>query len=172
MTRVGIVGAGQLGRMLALAGYPIGVRCLFLDRGDDTPGAQVAPSLIGELEDPGLLAQLAGAEVESERDAIEAELRGERRHAAHLRSQVARLHQRADFSRVSLRIEAGPSSGTSGGGWGIGDAWGDAGHILGIAAGVTVIGLAVVAPLALIVLLAWLAHHLWLRTRRERALDG
>jgi 5-(carboxyamino)imidazole ribonucleotide synthase len=59
MTRVGIVGAGQLGRMLALAGYPIGVRCLFLDRGDDTPGAQVAPSLIGELEDPGLLAQLA-----------------------------------------------------------------------------------------------------------------
>ena len=59
MTRVGIVGAGQLGRMLALAGYPIGVRCLFLDRSDDTPGAQVAPSLIGELEDPGLLAQLA-----------------------------------------------------------------------------------------------------------------
>ena len=59
MTRVGIVGAGQLGRMLALAGYPIGVRCLFLDRSDDTPGAQVAPSLIGELEDPTLLAQLA-----------------------------------------------------------------------------------------------------------------
>jgi 5-(carboxyamino)imidazole ribonucleotide synthase len=59
MTRVGIVGAGQLGRMLALAGYPIGVRCLFLDRSDDTPGAQVAPSLIGELEDPTLLAELA-----------------------------------------------------------------------------------------------------------------
>jgi hypothetical protein len=120
-----------------------------------------------------LLAQLADAEVESERDAIETELRDERRRAAGLRSQAARLHQRADFSRVSLRIEAGPSSRTSsGGGWGIGDAWGDAGHILGIAAGVTVIGLAVVAPLALIVPLAWLAHHLWLRTRRERALDA
>jgi 5-(carboxyamino)imidazole ribonucleotide synthase len=56
---VGIVGAGQLGRMLALSGYPIGVRCLFLDRSADTPGAQVAPSLIGDLEDPALLAELA-----------------------------------------------------------------------------------------------------------------
>ena len=57
--RVGIVGAGQLGRMLALAGYPLGVRCLFLDRGADSPGAQVAPSLIGDLEDPALLTELA-----------------------------------------------------------------------------------------------------------------
>jgi hypothetical protein len=120
----------------------------------------------------GLLAQLSTAEIESERDAIEAELRGERRHAARLRSQVARLRQRADFSRVSLRIETGPSSETSGGAWGIDDAFGDAGHILGIAAGVTVIGLAIIAPLALIGLLAWLAHRLWLRTRRERALDA
>jgi 5-(carboxyamino)imidazole ribonucleotide synthase len=59
MTRVGIVGAGQLGRMLALAGYPLGLSCLFLDRSADTPGGQVAPSLVGELEDPALLADLA-----------------------------------------------------------------------------------------------------------------
>jgi 5-(carboxyamino)imidazole ribonucleotide synthase len=45
--------------MLALSGYPLGIRCLFLDRSNDTPGAQVAPSLIGELEDPALLAELA-----------------------------------------------------------------------------------------------------------------
>ena len=56
--RVGVVGAGQLGRMLALAGYPLAVRCLFLDRNDQTPGAQVAPSLVGELEDAALLAEL------------------------------------------------------------------------------------------------------------------
>jgi 5-(carboxyamino)imidazole ribonucleotide synthase len=59
LMHVGIVGAGQLGRMLALAGYPLGVRCLFLDRGADSPGAQVAPSLIGDLQDPALLAELA-----------------------------------------------------------------------------------------------------------------
>jgi hypothetical protein len=119
-----------------------------------------------------LLAQLSTAEVESERDAIDAELRGERRHAARLSAQVARLHQRSDFSRVSLRIETDPSATSPGGGWGIDDALGNAGHILSIAGGVTLIGLAVIAPLALIGLLAWFAHRLWLRTRRERALDA
>ena len=58
-SRVGIVGAGQLGRMLALAGYPLGLRCLFLDRSADAPGAQVAPILVGDLEDPGKLMELA-----------------------------------------------------------------------------------------------------------------
>ena len=48
-----------MGRMLALAGYPLGIRCLFLDRSRDTPGAQVAPSLVGALEDPARLAELA-----------------------------------------------------------------------------------------------------------------
>jgi 5-(carboxyamino)imidazole ribonucleotide synthase len=59
LLHVGIVGAGQLGRMLALAGYPLGVRCLFLDRSGATPGAQVAPSLIGDLEDAARLRELA-----------------------------------------------------------------------------------------------------------------
>jgi 5-(carboxyamino)imidazole ribonucleotide synthase len=47
--------------MLALAAYPLGLKCLFLDRGADTPGAQVAPTLIGELEDGELLAELAAS---------------------------------------------------------------------------------------------------------------
>ena len=56
---MGIVGAGQLGRMLALAGYPLGLRCLLLDRSLEAPGAQVAPILVGELEDPARLRELA-----------------------------------------------------------------------------------------------------------------
>jgi 5-(carboxyamino)imidazole ribonucleotide synthase len=60
LSRVGIVGGGQLGRMLALAGYPLGLRCVFLDRSASSPGAQVAPTLIGELEDAAQLAALAG----------------------------------------------------------------------------------------------------------------
>ncbi|MFT3907372.1 MAG: 5-(carboxyamino)imidazole ribonucleotide synthase [Steroidobacteraceae bacterium] len=55
---VGIIGAGQLGRMLALAAYPLGQRCLFLDRSADTPGGQIAPSLVGEFTDPALLGDL------------------------------------------------------------------------------------------------------------------
>ncbi len=56
---VGIVGGGQLGRMLALAGYPLGLRCRFLDRSVDAPAAQVAPILLGELEDAARLKELA-----------------------------------------------------------------------------------------------------------------
>ena len=56
---MGVVGAGQLGRMLALAGYPLGIRCTFLDRSAEAPAAQLAPILTGELEDAAQLAALA-----------------------------------------------------------------------------------------------------------------
>jgi 5-(carboxyamino)imidazole ribonucleotide synthase len=45
--------------MLALAGYPLGIKCMFLDRSAAAPAAQVAPILTGELEDPAQLAALA-----------------------------------------------------------------------------------------------------------------
>jgi len=119
----------------------------------------------------GLLAQLASAEGEEERIAIESELRGERREAAALRAQLDRLQRRAGFAQVSLRIESGAERGSSGAGrWGVGDALGDAARILTVAAGVALIGLAVVGPLALIAVAAWLAHRLWVRRRRESAL--
>jgi 5-(carboxyamino)imidazole ribonucleotide synthase len=56
---IGIVGAGQLGRMMALAGYPLGLDFLFLDKDASTPGGQVAPLLAGELNDANLLGQLS-----------------------------------------------------------------------------------------------------------------
>ncbi len=59
LSRVGIVGAGQLGRMLALAGYPLGINCVFLDRSAAAPAAQVAPIITGELEDAAQLTALA-----------------------------------------------------------------------------------------------------------------
>jgi hypothetical protein len=119
----------------------------------------------------GLLTQLSQAATEAERAAAEAQLRAERRHAAYLRAQLADLQRRANFSRVALRIETGatsPSNET--GGWSIGDALGDAGHILAIAAGATIVGLAVIGPLAPIALLAWLANRARIRRGRRRAL--
>jgi 5-(carboxyamino)imidazole ribonucleotide synthase len=56
---VGIVGAGQLGRMMALAGYPLGFDFLFLDKDAGTPGGQVAPLIAGALDDRELLGQLS-----------------------------------------------------------------------------------------------------------------
>jgi 5-(carboxyamino)imidazole ribonucleotide synthase len=56
---VGIVGAGQLGRMLALAGYPLGLDFLFLDPAADAPAGRVAPVLHGAFTEARLLAELA-----------------------------------------------------------------------------------------------------------------
>ncbi len=58
---VGIVGAGQLGRMLALAGYPLGLDFLCLDPAADAPAGAVAPLLRGAFDDRRLLARLARA---------------------------------------------------------------------------------------------------------------
>lgn len=121
----------------------------------------------------GLLAQLAEAETDAERAAVETELRAERRRGAVLRSRLAELRRRANLSRVSLRIETGALSaaGNGSGAWGVSDGLDDAGRILAIAAGVTIIGLAILAPLALICLLAWLAHRVWMRRARDRSLE-
>lgn len=56
---VGVLGAGQLGRMMALAGYPLGLDFLFLDKDAGTPSHQVAPSLFGSFTDPALLDEIA-----------------------------------------------------------------------------------------------------------------
>jgi 5-(carboxyamino)imidazole ribonucleotide synthase len=56
---VGIVGAGQLGRMLALAGYPLGLDFLCLDPARDAPAGQVAPLMHGAFSDARLLRRLA-----------------------------------------------------------------------------------------------------------------
>lgn len=45
MMRVGILGAGQLGQMLALAGYPLGQRFVFLDT-STSPSADIGTTLV------------------------------------------------------------------------------------------------------------------------------
>ncbi|HXY75891.1 MAG TPA: 5-(carboxyamino)imidazole ribonucleotide synthase [Steroidobacteraceae bacterium] len=59
--RVGILGGGQLGRMLALAGYPLGLEFLCLDPQRHAPAGAVAPLLHGEFTDRRLLTRLARA---------------------------------------------------------------------------------------------------------------
>lgn len=120
-----------------------------------------------------LLGQLSTAGNNEGRTAIETQLRAERRQAAALRSRLTSLRRRANFSRVSLRIETGAplAAGRNSSGWGVSDALDDAERILTIAVGVTVIALAILGPLALIAFLLWLAHRTLARRSRERALD-
>jgi 5-(carboxyamino)imidazole ribonucleotide synthase len=56
---VGILGAGQLARMIALAGYPLGVDFIFLDPSEDACANRLGEHLHGDYDDPRLLAQLA-----------------------------------------------------------------------------------------------------------------
>ncbi len=59
MTDVGIVGGGQLGRMLALAGHELGIGCVTLDPAALSPAAGVAPAIVGAYDDRDRLAELA-----------------------------------------------------------------------------------------------------------------
>ncbi len=57
--RVGIVGGGQLGRMLALAGAPLGIRTTVLDPSRDACAAAVADQIVAPYDDKAALSQLA-----------------------------------------------------------------------------------------------------------------
>jgi 5-(carboxyamino)imidazole ribonucleotide synthase len=57
--RVGIIGGGQLGRMLVQAGQDLGIACTTLDPAADSPAAQVGPAIVGAYDDPEALGRLA-----------------------------------------------------------------------------------------------------------------
>jgi 5-(carboxyamino)imidazole ribonucleotide synthase len=56
---VGILGGGQLGRMLALAGYPLGLRFRFLDPSPEASAGHLADLQIGAYDDPAALTTFA-----------------------------------------------------------------------------------------------------------------
>lgn len=58
---VGILGGGQLGRMLALAGIPMGLRFRFLDPDPHAPAADVAEQILAPYDDPAALDKLAAS---------------------------------------------------------------------------------------------------------------
>ncbi|CDN45451.1 hypothetical protein BN871_HO_00010, partial [Paenibacillus sp. P22] len=56
---VGILGGGQLGRMMALAGSAMGYRFVALDPAEDGPCAQVADSIAAGYDDREAARELA-----------------------------------------------------------------------------------------------------------------
>jgi len=64
MTLVACIGGGQLGRMLGLAGLPLGLRFRFLDPSPTAAAADIGELVVGSFDDPAALARLAaGADV-------------------------------------------------------------------------------------------------------------
>jgi len=56
---IGVLGGGQLGRMIALAGYTLGQRFVFLDPVADASAGHVGALSVGRYDDEGRLAELA-----------------------------------------------------------------------------------------------------------------
>jgi 5-(carboxyamino)imidazole ribonucleotide synthase len=94
--KIGVIGAGQLGRMLALAGYPLALQFRFLDSSADSPGGQVAPIVTGAFDDPQSLERLA-AEV----DLVTYEFENVPVSALQQVSQTHAVHPPVDALRVS-----------------------------------------------------------------------
>ena len=59
MTTVGILGGGQLARMLALSGAPLGLRFLVMDNVSDACAGQFAPMVVGDYRDDAALSEFA-----------------------------------------------------------------------------------------------------------------
>jgi 5-(carboxyamino)imidazole ribonucleotide synthase len=59
MKTIGILGAGQLGRMLALAGYPLGMHFRFLDPASESPAGRLADHWAYDYADRSTLEQFA-----------------------------------------------------------------------------------------------------------------
>jgi hypothetical protein len=122
-------------------------------------------------ERKALLEQLAEADTVNETESIRERLAIVSREIAAARRSLRRVNNRANFADVSVALVASRGSDEDGGAWTPGDAFDDALRVLEVAAGVALVAAAVLLPLALIWLLAWLARRGISRRRRERALD-
>jgi 5-(carboxyamino)imidazole ribonucleotide synthase len=59
VTTVGILGGGQLARMIALSGAPLGLRFLVMDSVADACAGQFVPMVVGDYRDEATLAEFA-----------------------------------------------------------------------------------------------------------------
>ena len=121
-----------------------------------------------------LLKQLADATTTEQVDSLKAQIRDAEASISSDQATLNRLNQQVGFSQLSLQINARtvPTPVSHGsGGFGIGKAAHDAGRVLTVAAGVALIALAALTPIALLAALFWWVGSALRRRRREQALD-
>lgn len=59
MKTIGVLGAGQLARMLALAGIPLGFKFLYVDPSHSSPASLLGEQIVAPFEDASALQKLA-----------------------------------------------------------------------------------------------------------------
>jgi hypothetical protein len=122
-----------------------------------------------------LLKQLANAVTTEQVDSLKAQLRDVERSISSGESALSALNHRIAFSNISLTISAGAQppvvSTHHSSGFTLRRAAHDAGRVLVVVAGVMLIALAVLLPVAALAALAWWVGGMVTHRRRERALD-
>jgi Domain of unknown function (DUF4349) len=122
-----------------------------------------------------LLKQLASATTTEQIDSLKVQIRDAEASISSDEAALARLNHQVGFSQLALDISArtapAPAAHHSGG-FGIGRAAHDAGRVLTVAAGVALIAIAALIPVALVAALLWWVGSAIRRRRREQALDS
>ena len=124
-----------------------------------------------------LLRQLEDATTLTAASALRARLRDVSAEIEAARAGLRRVNNRAAFATVTVTLLADAAAAPAGeeeddGVWGPGDAADDALRVLEVIAGVALIALAVLLPIAVVVIALWLAARWGSRRGRERALDA
>jgi 5-(carboxyamino)imidazole ribonucleotide synthase len=94
--KVGILGAGQLARMIALAGFPLGLEFVVLDPSPDACARTLAEHLLGDYDDLAMLGQLA-----EKSDVITYEFENVPAHAADFLESHAKIYPPSNALYVS-----------------------------------------------------------------------
>jgi hypothetical protein len=123
-----------------------------------------------------LVKQLADAVTTTEIDSLTTQIHDAEAQITKDQRALHSLNSKISFSPLTVILNAGAAPGPTqhrhSGGFTFGRAAHDAGKVLETAAGIALIVLAALVPIALVVIvLAWMAH-LWRRRQREQALDG
>ncbi|MDQ3758853.1 MAG: DUF4349 domain-containing protein, partial [Actinomycetota bacterium] len=130
--------------------------------------------LVGlRAERDNLAMRIREAATDAEVAALQAQLAGVNRQIADAKTELAQIANRAQLSTVTVTVTSDGSrpAEKEDDGWSFGDAIGDAGRVLEVAAGVALISAAVLVPLAIIAGIAYLTLSAQNRRARERVLD-
>jgi hypothetical protein len=123
----------------------------------------------------GLRNRLEKATTDKQRDRLRAQLNTASRRVTRTQRQVAELNNAVSYATIDLTIrgkKAGGAAAAADDRWTPGDAVRDAGRVLEVIAGVVLIGLAILLPVAILAALAAYANRGLTRRRRERALEA
>jgi hypothetical protein len=124
-----------------------------------------------------LLKQLASATTTEQIDSLNAQINDAEASISSDQATLNRLNHQVNYSEVYVSVQAKavpppPAASHGGGGFTLGRAAHDAGRFLTVVAGVALIAIAALTPVALVVALAWWVGSALKRRRREQALDS